>query len=263
MASASTSLNAGNTVSDFPIFGTPAKLHSPYGLPIVDNCSSCKLRAENFFCALSPESRRDLDLLKHSTSYPEGALVFVEGQAARGVYIVCQGKAKLMTTNRDGKTLILKIAQPGEILGLQSVMSGQAHELTAETLQPCQLAFIAREDFLRFLKGHGDACLHAAQHVSRECQSAYDSIRSLGLSHSVSERLAHLLLQWAAEGTASNGVTRSKTSLTHEEIAQLIGSSRETVTRLLSEFRKRKIAELNGSTLLVLDRAKLEALAAC
>jgi CRP/FNR family cyclic AMP-dependent transcriptional regulator len=246
-----------------PLTVVESKANSPYGLPIVDSCAACKLRNSNFFCALSPESLRDLDEIKHVSSYPEGALVFVEGQAARGVYIVCQGRAKLMTTNRDGKTLILKIAQPGEILGLHSVISGQEHELTVETLQPSQLAFISREDFLKFLKSHGDACLHAAQHLSRDCQSAYDSIRSIGLSHSVSEKLARLLLQWAADGKAAEGVIRTKLALTHEEIAQLIGSSRETVTRALGEFKKRHVAELNGSTLLVRNRTALEGLAAC
>ena len=246
-----------------PLADVESKAHSPYGLPIVDNCAVCTLRTSNFFCALSPESLRDLDGIKHTNSYPEGALVFVEGQAARGVYIVCQGRAKLMTTNRDGKTLILKIAQPGEILGLHSVMSGQVHELTVETLQPSQLAFIPREDFLKFLKGHGDACLHAAQHLSRDCQSAYNSIRSIGLSHSVTEKLARLLLQWTADGKAADGTVRIKLALTHEEIAQLIGSSRETVTRALGEFKKRHVAELNGSTLLVRNKAALEGLAAC
>ena len=261
MASATHVMTNGDPFS-FPYFDNPAgKAVAPYGLPIVDNCAGCKLRGENFFCSLSPESTRELDALKHVTSYPEGALVFVEGQATRGVYMVCHGRVKLTTTNRDGKTLILKIAQAGELLGLHSAMSGRAHEVTAETLQPCQLAFIGREDFLRFVKRQGDACLRAAQHLSRDCQSAYDSIRSIGLSSSVSQKLARLLLQWAGEGTVSNGVIRAKSTLTHEEIAQLIGSSRETVTRTLGEFRKRKVAELNGSTLVVRSKAELEALA--
>lgn len=246
-----------------PLAEVENKANSPYGLPIIDHCAACKLRNSNFFCSLSPESLRDLDEIKHTSSYPEGALVFVEGQAARGVYVVCQGRAKLMTTNRDGKTLILKIVQPGEILGMHSVISGKAHELTVETLQPSQLAFISRDDFLRFLKRHGDACLHAAQHLSRDCQSAYDSIRSIGLSHSVTEKLARLLLQWSAEGKAADGMTRTKLALTHEEIAQLIGSSRETVTRALGELKKRHVAELNGSTLLVRNKCALESLAAC
>ena len=246
-----------------PLADIESKAHSPYGLPIVDNCVSCKLRCSSFFCSLSQESTRDLDEIKHVNSYPEGALVFVEGQAARGVYVVCQGRAKLMSTNRDGKTLILKIAEPGEILGLHSVIGGKAHELTVETLQPSQLAFIPREEFLNFLKAHGDACLHAAQHLSRDCQSAYDSIRSIGLSHSVTEKLARLLLQWCSDGRAADGTIRIKLALTHEEIAQLIGSSRETVTRALGDLKKGRVAELNGATLLVRDKAALEALATC
>src|SRR5437764_3471083 len=163
------------------------KTHSPYGLPIVDNCVNCKLRNSNFFCSLAPDAMKALNQIKHVSSFPEGAMVFLEGQSARGVYILCQGRVKLMTANSEGKTLILKIAEPGQILGLQSVVSGKAHELTVETLQPSQLAFIAREDLLAFLKQYGEACLHAAQHLSRDCQSAYDLIRSIGLSHSVSE----------------------------------------------------------------------------
>jgi CRP/FNR family transcriptional regulator, cyclic AMP receptor protein len=264
MATATQMVTAGTTFSPFQPWAKPeTKAISPYGLPIVDHCAGCKLQGTNFFCALSPESMRDLDAIKHTNSYPEGAMVFVEGQAARGVYLLCHGRAKLMTTNRDGKTLILKIAEPGEILGLHAVISGTEHECTVETLHPSQLAYVSREDFLKFLKGHSDACLHAAQHLSRDCQSAYDSIRSIGLSHSISEKLARLLLQWSVEGKEVDGTIRIKVALTHEEIAQLIGSSRETVTRALGEFKKRRVAELNGSTLLVRNRAALEGLAAC
>jgi CRP/FNR family transcriptional regulator, cyclic AMP receptor protein len=262
MASATQLMTASRLFTNGPSWETPREReHSPYGLPIVDQCAKCLLRGENFFCSLSPESRRDLDAIKHTTSYPEGAIVFVEGQAARGVYVMCQGRAKLTTTNREGKTLILRIAQPGEILGLHSVVSGVPYELTVETLQPCQLAFISREDFNRFLKTHGDACLHAAQHLSRDCQSAYSSIRSIGLSHSAAERLARLLLQWADDGKMVDGMIRVKLALTHEEISQIIGISRETVTRLLGEFKRQRVSELKGSTLVVRDRAALENLA--
>jgi CRP/FNR family transcriptional regulator, cyclic AMP receptor protein len=255
---------AGTGMTHFqPLGSLTSKANSPYGMPIVDDCASCKLRCNSFFCSLSNESLRDLDALKHTTSYPEGALVFVEGQSARGVYVLCQGRAKLMATSRDGRTLILKIAEPGEILGLHAVISGTAHEVTVETLQPSQLAFVGREDFVKYLKSHGDACLHAAQHLSRDCQSAYDSMRSIGLSHSVTEKLARLLLQWSSNAKLVDGALRTKLVLTHEEIAQLIGSSRETVTRTLADFKKRRFAELHGSTLLIRNRSALESLAAC
>jgi CRP/FNR family transcriptional regulator len=196
--------------------------------------------------------------VKYASAYPQGAVLFVEGQAPRGVYLICSGRIKLSTTSRDGKTLILRIAEQGEVLGLHATVSGKPYELTAETLQPCQLDFIRREDFLRFLQNHADACLNAAQHLSKNCQSAYEMIRSLGLSHSVSEKLARLLLEWSTDGDVTKEGIRIKVSLTHEEIAQLIGTSRETVTRTLGEFRQKKLAQLRGSTLVILNKPALE-----
>ncbi|HKN31982.1 MAG TPA: Crp/Fnr family transcriptional regulator [Terriglobales bacterium] len=233
---------------------------SPYGLQITENCLICKLREAGFFCDLPKAALQDLEQIKYASGYPQGAVLFVEGQSPRGVYIVCSGRVKLSTTSRDGKTLILRIAQAGEVLGLHATVSGKPYELTAEALQPCQMDFIKREDFLRFLQNHGDACLHAAQHLSQNCQNAYEMIRSLGLSHSVSEKLARLLLEWSADGETTKDGIRIKVSLTHEEMAQLIGTSRETVTRVLGEFRDKQLAQLRGSTLLIKNRAGLEKL---
>lgn len=235
-------------------------MSSPYGIPITENCLICKLRHSGFFCDLPKASLDDLEKIKYASAYPQGAVLFVEGQAPRGIYVVCSGRVKLSTTSRDGKTLILRIAQPGEVLGLHATVSGRPYELTAETLQPCQLDFVRRDDFLRFLQNHADACLHAAQHLSQNCQTAYEMIRSLGLSHSVSEKLARLLLEWATDGETTKDGIRIKVSLTHEEIAQLIGTSRETVTRVLGEFRDKEIAQLRGSTLLIRNRPGLEKL---
>jgi len=235
-------------------------MSSPYGLRITEDCLICKLRHSGFFCDLPKAPLEELEKIKYASAYPQGAVLFVEGQGPRGVYIICTGRVKLTTTSRDGKTLILRIAQEGEVLGLHAAVSGKPYELTAETLQPAQLDFVKRDDFLRFLQNHGDACLHAAQHLSQNCQSAYEMIRSLGLSHSVSEKLARLLLEWAADGENTKEGIRIKVSLTHEEIAQLIGTSRETVTRVLGEFRDKELASLRGSTLLIRNRTGLEKL---
>jgi CRP/FNR family transcriptional regulator, cyclic AMP receptor protein len=261
-AMATSLVNAATRAASGFVPAPEPKAHSPYGLPIVDNCGECNLRSTEFFCMLASESTEGLDQIKNTNSLPEGAVVFLEGQEARGVYVLCQGRAKLMTTNSEGKSLILKIAEPGTILGLQSVISGKPHEVTVETLQPCQVAFIRREDFLRFLNQHGDACLRAAEHLARDCQSAYDVIRSIGLSHSVSEKLARLLLQWSSDARTVDGAIHMKLALTHEEMAQLIGTSRETVTRTLSEFKRQRLLELNGSTLLIKNKSALEKMVA-
>jgi CRP/FNR family cyclic AMP-dependent transcriptional regulator len=235
-------------------------MSTPYGLQITENCVICKLRHSGFFCDLPKQSVEDLDKIKYASAFPPGAVLFVEGQSPRGVYIICSGRVKLTTTSRDGKTLILRIAEAGEVLGLHGTVSEKPHDLTAETLQPCQLDFVKRDDFLKFLQSHPDACLHAAQHLSQDCQSAYEMIRSLGLSHSVSEKLARLLLEWASGGEETKEGIRIKIALTHEEIAQLIGTSRETVTRVLGEFREKQFAQLRGSTLLIRNKAALEKL---
>ncbi len=234
---------------------------SPYGLGINSGCASCEQKNNEFFCNLSAASLSALERIKHVSSYPEHALIFMEGEESRGVYLLCQGRAKLLTTNGDGKTLILKIAKPGEVIGLNSVLTGKPHEITVETLQPCQLAFINKSDFMRYLREHGDACLHVAQHAGRDCHSAYESIRSIGLSSSASEKLARFLVEWSVDGKMADGAIRVKLTLTHEEIAQLIGSSRETVSRTLSEFKRQHLVELNGSTLLLRNKAALEDLA--
>jgi CRP/FNR family transcriptional regulator, cyclic AMP receptor protein len=233
-------------------------MSTPYGIQISENCLLCKLRQTGYFCDLPKPPLEEMEKVKYASAYPQGAVLFVEGQAPRGVYVICSGRVKLSTTSRDGKTLILRIAEPGEVLGLHATVSGKPYELTGETLQPCQLDFIRRDDFLRLLQHHADACLNAAQHLSQNCQSAYEMIRSLGLSHSVSEKLARLLLEWASDGETTKEGIRIKIALTHEEIAQLIGTSRETVTRVLSEFREKKLAQLRGSTLMILNKTALE-----
>jgi CRP/FNR family transcriptional regulator, cyclic AMP receptor protein len=235
-------------------------MNSPYGLPA--DCHSCHLQPDNFFCALSREAIARFDQIKHATVLPEGAVIFTEGQAPRGIFMLCQGQAKLSTGSREGKTFIVRMLKPGEVLGLHEVVTTNPYELTAETTQPSQLSFVSREDFIRFVKEHGDALLRTAQHISRDCQEAYEVARTMGLSHSATWRIAKFLLASATEGKVANGVLRAKLGMTHEQMAQVVGTSRETITRILADLRKRDIVELRGSTLIIHNKTALEQLLA-
>lgn len=230
------------------------------GMNCVESCLHCPLRSRGFFCDLSEESIEDFNRIKHAAVFPEHAVVLVEGQSPWGIFILCQGRAKLSTTSREGKTLIVRIAEPGEVLGLHAVVTGGPYELTVETMQPCQLDFVGRDELLRFLGDHADASLHATQHLARDCSDSYGVVRTIGLSHSVSERFARFLLETAADGEVSNGTVRVRLAMTHEEISQLIGTSRETITRLLSEFRRNSMAELKGSMLIIHNRVALKSM---
>jgi CRP/FNR family transcriptional regulator len=235
-------------------------MNSPYGVSCVENCLTCHLRSTSFFCALPKESLAVFNRIKHVTAFPARAVIFMEGQTPRGIFVLCQGQAKLSTTSRDGKVFILRIAKAGEVLGLHATVTGKPHEVTVETMQACQLNFVSREDFLLFLKEHSDACLHAAQHLSRECQYAYAVVRSIALSHSMSARVAKFLLASATAQQDTDGTVRATFALTHEDIAQIVGANRETITRILSEFRKKHLVELRGSILSIYNKPALEQL---
>jgi CRP/FNR family cyclic AMP-dependent transcriptional regulator len=237
-------------------------MKGPYGFESSEHCQSCKLRANGFFCQLSALALKDFDEVRSSTSYPEGALLFLEKQEPRGIFVLCAGEVKLSISSSVGKTLILRIAKPGEVLGLMATIAGVPYEVTAETIRPCQVAFIRREDFLRFIAEHPEAYQGVVQQMASLYQGACNQLRTVGLSASAPEKLARLLLDWSAGGTETEHGTQVRMPLTHEEIAALIGTTRETVTRTLSEFKSSHLVALHGSNLMISNRTALETLGA-
>ena len=129
-----------------------SSMRTPYGLEIIENCLACPHREERLFCNLSEPAVKALAAITSSAAYPKGATLFVEGQPARGVFILCNGRVKLSTSSADGKTLILRISEPGEVLGLPATVTGKSYELTADIIEPAQANFISRNDFLNFLR---------------------------------------------------------------------------------------------------------------
>jgi len=231
---------------------------SPYNIEIQEHCNTCSLH-KGTFCGLKEGALSDLDHVKYTSVYPKGSVLFVEGEQPRGVFILCSGRAKLTMSSSEGKRLITKIAEAGEIIGVASSMLGKPYEVTAETVEPSQVNFIRRDDFLRFLATHSEACMNAAQQLSIEHQAAQHGIRALGLTQSTTEKLARLILDWTETGEETAKGVRVKVMLTHEEIGQMIGSTRETVTRLLSDFRRRKYIDIKGSSVFVMNAGALEA----
>ncbi|MGB6624182.1 MAG: Crp/Fnr family transcriptional regulator [Candidatus Acidiferrales bacterium] len=236
-------------------------MRAPYGLEIIETCIACPHREDRIFCNLPPAALQRLSAITSASSYPKGAALFVEGQAARGVFILCNGRVKLSTSSAEGKTLIVRIADPGEVLGLPATVTGKPYELTADVIEPTQANFISRADFLNFLREHGDAALRVAQQLGETYHSAVAEMRSIGLSHSAGEKLARFLLDWCASHGNGKGEIRAKLTLTHEEIAQTIGTSRETVTRLFTDFKKKQLLQIKGSTLIIPNKAGLQGLA--
>jgi CRP/FNR family transcriptional regulator len=159
--------------------------------------------------------------------------------------------------------IILRIAEAGEVLGLSAAVSDTNCEATAQVLENCQVNFVRKEDFLRLIAQDTEACFSAIKQLSYTYRTTYTQVRSFGLSHTAADKLAKLLLEWGLTSTNGNihenGNINLKLSYTHEEISEMIGTSRETVTRILKDFRDRKLITLKGSDLTILDSMRLDA----
>jgi CRP/FNR family transcriptional regulator, cyclic AMP receptor protein len=224
-------------------------------------CTECVYRESRMFCNLSPKALKDFEKLGVQMMLFRGSVLFREDDRSEGIVIVCSGKVKLSCSSRQGKILIVKIALPGDVLGLGAVLSGTLHETTAETLEPCTVKHIPREEFLAFLERHGQASIHTAKSLAEEYRSAFLDARRLALAPSVAGRVASVLLE-LGRGSANNSKSemRFTMALTHGSLANLAGTSRETVTRTLSKFQREKLIQVRGSSMTILDPEKLSML---
>lgn len=238
------------------------EMNAPYGIDIVDNCSECTHSKPSFLCAFSDEALSALSQASHKSILPAGAILFVEGQSPRGMFIVCSGKVNLSTTSREGKSLIVKTAEAGEPLGISATISGLGYEVTAETATPCQVNFVDRKHFLELMETHSEVGLHTAQCLSRDFHSAYRDIHDLVLTRSSVGKLARLLLSHSSAPGGEAVEARIHASMTHEEMALRIGASRETVTRLLGTLKRKRLIRQDGPTLVIRDRVALKAMTA-
>jgi CRP/FNR family transcriptional regulator, cyclic AMP receptor protein len=224
---------------------TPGRFHG--NLPFYN----LKGEALAQFVAIAPEVSRS-----------RGESLFHEGETPQYVFVVCSGKVKLSVSSREGKMAILRIAGPGEILGLSAAMSGVPHETTAEGLELCRVKTIRVNDFLRFLQKYPEASAEATTCLLRDYRVVLNNVCRLALPHTVAGRLASLLLEWLdSRHAATSNKRRFIVALTQEEIASMANTSRETVSRVLHQFQQDKLISVKGASVTILQPEALEQLA--
>jgi CRP/FNR family transcriptional regulator, cyclic AMP receptor protein len=199
-----------------------------------------------------------------TTCYPKGTVLCAQGASPEGVYILCDGRVKVYTSAGDGRTLVVGSMGAGELVGVSAVISGEPYPVTVETTEYSRVTFIPSEVFLRRMQQDIEVAIKAAQQLTKNCLRAVDEIRALGFSQTVPQKLARLLVQWMDSPALcrenAGGGLQITVSSTQEEIAQMIGSTRETVSRSLSGFRRTKLLRVNGATWTVLDPRSLREL---
>ncbi len=232
----------------------------PRRFSITNDCLSCTLKQPYDICGLPQPVLEEFNAMGHVTLYPTNATLLTEGEIPRGIYVACSGRCKLSVQARDGKTIIPKIESGRKMLGLSAVLSGGPSLVTVTTIELCQVKFIERESFLRWIERHSEAALACAKMLAHEVTTSFEDVHDLLLARSSTEKLARLLLSWVSD-EPRNRELRVSTEFTHEEISQMIGSSRETVTRLLSDMKRKDLIRLEGATLVIPNRIALQAIA--
>jgi CRP/FNR family transcriptional regulator len=203
-----------------------------------------------------------IERVSYSKVYPRAAVLFNEGHVANGVYVLCTGSAKISICSADGKKLIMRIAKPGDVLGLYAGLTGRPYEATAELLEPSRVSFVSRQNLLETIGSQEAFGLGLVRVFSDQFSEFVDHARLLMLSESTTEKLARLILKWSRDfGELTAGGIRLQILLTQEEIAQIIGASRETVTRLFSALKRRQIIRVNGGAMVIRNSAALASLA--
>lgn len=203
-----------------------------------------------------------IERVAHSRDLSRSAVLFSEGHAARGVYVLCSGSAKVSICSAEGKKLIMRIARPGDVLGLYAGLTGRPFEATAEMLEPGRVSFVSRHDLVELIGRQEEFGLGLVQLFSEQFSEYVDHARLLLLSESATEKLARLILRWSGDfGELTAGGIRVRILLTQEEIAQIIGASRETVTRLFSTLKREHIIGIRAGSMLIRNRAALASLA--
>lgn len=219
-----------------------------------ERCTECTVRREGMFCDLPTPILEQFDAIKLQLIVSKDTVLFEEGSPARGVFILCCARAKLSITSPHGKTIIVRVSEPGDVLGLGAVMAGLPYDVTAQSVDPTQATFVPRELFIAFLREHPEAALRVARQLSLDLHHAVGLLHLLTHSRTASEKLARAISDWCDEtGTTTPEGVRLKLLFSHEEIGQTIDVSRETVTRVLSEFRSKGVIRQSGSTVLVPD----------
>ncbi len=196
---------------------------------------------------------RNLDSL-----HARGKVLFAEGEPARGIYILRTGRAALSISSSEGRIVILRMVHAGDVLGLNAVLRNSTYEATVKTFEPSRVNFISRAELLELVANSNAGAVTVIKLLSRELAQLTNRARSLLLPQTARARLAQLLLQWSKEPQENNSRSRVIDKVfTHEEVAQMLGSSRETVTRLLASLGRGEIIRITSESILIRDRAAL------
>lgn len=227
------------------------------------NCDSCPIRRAHAFCNLPKKAQDFLEENSISMEYPRGAVLFREGDRSNAIFTLCSGRVKVSASSREGRVMILRLAGAGSVLGMSAAFSEEPYETTVEALEPCRVRVLRTSALAILLRDCPQAAIAMARTLAGEYKAAFEEARRIALPASPAGRIASLLLDWLASERGARKADTITMTLTHDELASMTATTRETVTRTLSRFKKDGIIKTHGVAFTVLQPSVLHQLSAC
>ena len=219
-------------------------------------CQHCQARFKSVFCDLSEEDLNTLNLSKGCNTFKKGQVVFNEGSFAHGIFCMNSGKVKIAQAGDEGKEQIVRFAKDGDILGYQTLLSGDKYSCSATAIDDASICFIPKNTFFNLIGKNANLSMEIMKLLSHDLKKAEHKITDLA-QKPVRERMAEALLFLKETYGYENDNATINVILSREEIANMVGTARETATRLLSEFKDDSIVELVGKKIKILNHQKL------
>lgn len=224
------------------------------------NCQECNARTHSIFCELTPSEIDSVSHYKTVTQYKKKSIIFNQGGQPHGIYTVNSGKVKIYQITENGKEQIVRLAKEGDVLGYRALLTGEKYSCTAETIEDSKICFIPKSVFFDMVDKNISISRRLLQLLSADLKRAENKISTL-VEKPVRERLAEAILflkeiyGFEADNATLNIV------LTREEIANIVGTSKETAIRLLSELKDENVVQFVGKKIKVTDLKTLNHLA--
>lgn len=225
------------------------------------NCVQCPQAVKHPFCNVSARAREFLEANSIQMEYRRGNILFREGDECSAVFVMCSGRVKVSAASRQGRSFTLRIAGEGDVLGMGAVLQDKEYEVTVEAIEPCQVRVLRAKFFKQMLEQYTDVGIAVARSLAEDYRSAFDEACLIALPGSSAGKLARLILDWAGEAKRKGSGTSVTMPLTHDELASMIATTRETVTRTMGRFRKEQLISTRGVSLTVLQPEALRQLA--
>ncbi len=216
-------------------------------------CDQCETRPKSLFCDLNEEHLQELNHAKTCNEYHVNQILFYEGNQPHGIFCVKQGKIKIYKSDSNGNQQIVRLAGPGDLVGFRSLLAKQPYTATAETIENARICFVDKTTFLHLIESHPVTALSVIENLAKELGNAENNIMKM-VHRNVRERLAELFLNFQFKyGNKVGKNIELDIHLSREEMAQLIGTTQESVIRLMSEFKQDKIINVEGRKITIIN----------